>query len=105
MAENAIETAAGLPRKKARRFNRFDSPWLNPRLIAGVIMVGFVALLGFVGPLFWNTNLALVSSSPLNLPPAWIHNETPTPMPTPVATAAATSDDSSNGGFGGAGLG
>ncbi len=88
--------------RKARRFNRFDSPWFNPRLIIGAIMVGFVVLLGLLGPLFWDMNLAHVSSSPLNLPPAWIHREQPTPAATPVATATSTDN---TGGFGAGGLG
>src|SRR5262245_22575510 len=88
-------------RKKASRLNRFDSPWLNTRLVVGAIIVGFVVLMGLLGPLFWNTNLVFTGNSPLNLPPAWIHREQPTPVATPVATAA--SDD--NGGFGAGGLG
>jgi peptide/nickel transport system permease protein len=88
--------------RKAKRFNRFDSPWFNPRLIIGAIMVGFIVLLGLIGPLFWNMNLAHVSSSPLNLPPAWIQRARPTPA-TPAATAVATTD--STGGFGAGGLG
>lgn len=101
VAETSAATA--VPARKKARFNRFDSPWLNPRLIIGVIMVGFVVLLGVLGPLFWNTNLAFTSSSPLNLPPAWIQRAKPTPVATPVATATAASND--NGGFGAGGLG
>ena len=38
--------------KKASRLNRFDSPWLNSKFIAGLCMVGFAVLLGLIGPLF-----------------------------------------------------
>jgi peptide/nickel transport system permease protein len=51
---------------------RWDSPWLNTKLIVGAIMVLGVALLGLIGPLFWDVTLARVASSPLNLPPAWM---------------------------------
>jgi peptide/nickel transport system permease protein len=52
--------------------NRWDSPWLNPKLIGGLLLVMFVVLLGVVGPLFWDITLARVASSPLNLPPVWV---------------------------------
>jgi peptide/nickel transport system permease protein len=55
-----------------RRFNRWDNPWLNRRLLIGVSMIGFVVLTSLIGPLLWNTRLARVASSPLNLPPAWV---------------------------------
>jgi peptide/nickel transport system permease protein len=58
--------------RKAARFNRFDSPWLNPKLLVGSGMVLAVLLLGLLGPLVWDTKLARVGSSPLNLPPAWL---------------------------------
>jgi peptide/nickel transport system permease protein len=48
---------------------RFE--WLNWKLVVGGSMVLFIVLLGLLGPLFWNTKLALASSSPLNMPPAW----------------------------------
>lgn len=58
------------PRKVAR-FNRFDSPWLNPKLLTGVFMVGIVVLLTFLAPLIYDTKLALPASSPQNRPPIW----------------------------------
>jgi peptide/nickel transport system permease protein len=54
------------------RANRWDSPWLNAKLITGLTMVLTVALLGVIGPLFWDVTLARVASSPLNVPPLWI---------------------------------
>lgn len=57
--------------REARRFNRFDNPWLNAKLIAGVILVGGVIALGVFGRYFWDTTLARAASSPLNLPPMW----------------------------------
>ena len=54
------------------RLNRWDSPWLNPKLIAGFILVMFVVLLGVIGPFFWDVTQARVASAPLNLPPIWV---------------------------------
>jgi peptide/nickel transport system permease protein len=67
---------------KAARFNRWDLPWLNPKLIGGVLMVLAVALLGVVGPWFWDITLARVGTSPLNLPPIWDKNA-PVAFPPP----------------------
>lgn len=61
------------PKEVARsRFNRWDSPWLNPKLIAGFVLVMFVVLLGVIGPFFWDVTQARVASAPLNLPPIWV---------------------------------
>lgn len=61
-----------IPEKVARRLNRWDSPWLNPKLIAGFVLVMFVVLLGVIGPLFWDVTQARVASAPLNIPPIWV---------------------------------
>ena len=58
--------------KKTTQLNRWDTPWLNPKLIVGFAMVLSVALLPVVGPLFWDVKQARVASAPLNLPPMWI---------------------------------
>jgi len=44
----------------------------NWALISGLIMFGFVALIGVLGPLFWNTKLARVGSGAIILPPVWL---------------------------------
>lgn len=51
------------------RFNRWDTPWLNKKLLTGVAIIGTILLVGILGRLFWNTDLAFTASSPLNLPP------------------------------------
>lgn len=56
------------------RFNRWDTPWLNPKLIGGVAIIAVLVLAGVVGPLFWNTELAFPRSSPRNLPPVGFEN-------------------------------
>ena len=71
VTEQESTTGQVVTLRAARRFNRFDNPWLNAKLVAGVILVGGVILLGVVGPYFWDTSLARAASSPLNLPPMW----------------------------------
>jgi peptide/nickel transport system permease protein len=46
--------------------------WLNTKLVVGGAMILVVVLIGLIGPLFWDTSLAYVASSPRNLPPAWV---------------------------------
>ncbi len=55
--------------KSMGRFSRWHTPWLNFKLIAGISIISAILLLGLVGRLFWNTDLAFTASSPLNLPP------------------------------------
>lgn len=58
--------------KQMGRFNRWDTPWLNTKLISGVTVIAFVLLFGILGRLFWDTRLALTGKSPLNLPPVGV---------------------------------
>jgi peptide/nickel transport system permease protein len=67
---------ASVPRK-GRRINLWDYPWLNPKLLVGASLVILILLLGLVGPLFWDVTLARVGTSPLNLPPFWLTDQTP----------------------------
>jgi len=64
---DAVEKSA----TRVSGLNRWDSPWLNPKFLTGMGMVLFVALMGVIGPLFWDADLARVASSPQNLPPPW----------------------------------
>jgi peptide/nickel transport system permease protein len=52
--------------------SRRDMSWLNGKLIVGGSMIMIVILFGFIGPFFYNTDLAYVGSSPRNRPPAWV---------------------------------
>ncbi len=54
--------------------NRWDTPWLNPKFVSGLVMVLAVLLMGLVGTRFWPERLSLVASSPLNLPPVWVRD-------------------------------
>ncbi|MEM9952793.1 MAG: ABC transporter permease [Chloroflexota bacterium] len=40
------------------RFNVWDTPWFNVRLISGVVILLAILLLGVVGPLFYDTDKA-----------------------------------------------
>lgn len=60
--------------RKMGRLNRFDNPWFNIKLIVGVILVGSIILMGIVGPMLHNLDLAYVGRSPLNLPPPGFEN-------------------------------
>ena len=85
MTTTTIDPTTAPPASAAAwRFNRWDSPWLNPKLIIGFAMVMSVVLLGTVGPLFWDVTLARVASAPLNLPPVWYH-DAPAFIPPPDA--------------------
>ena len=57
-----------------KRLNKWDTPWLNWKLILGTSIVFLIILLGIVGRLLWNTDLVYVGKSPLNLPPVGFEN-------------------------------
>jgi peptide/nickel transport system permease protein len=40
------------------RFNVWDTPWFNVRLISGAIILLLILVTGLVGPLLWDTELA-----------------------------------------------
>jgi peptide/nickel transport system permease protein len=58
--------------KKRKRISQFDSPWLNWKLIVGVVVIVLAFLLEYIGPLVWDTDMATAASAPLNLPPVWV---------------------------------
>ena len=51
------------------RFNKWDTPWINAKLLAGAGLILVILLMGLVGQIFWDTDLAYTGSAPLNLPP------------------------------------
>jgi len=55
---------------------RWTTVLLNRKLTVGCLMIGAIVLLGLFGRFFWNTELARVASSPLNLPPFWLDGGT-----------------------------
>src|SRR4051794_27798551 len=65
------DAAAPKP-KQMGRFNRWDTPWLNTKLLLGVAIIVTILLFGILGRVFWDTRLALTGKSPLNLPPVGI---------------------------------
>jgi peptide/nickel transport system permease protein len=111
----ATDTAQspGVDKPRRRLINTFDSPWFNPRFLLGSAMVLSVVLMGLLGPLFWDTRMALVASAPLNLPPAWINQAQSAEVLSRVDTARtaqapqaeATAAPTRASGFGAGGLG
>ena len=51
------------------KFNVWDTPWFNLKLILGCVIILSITLMGIIGQFFWDTELAYTGSSPLNLPP------------------------------------
>ena len=51
------------------KFNVWDTPWFNLKLILGCLIILSITLMGIIGQFFWDTDLAYTGSSPLNLPP------------------------------------
>lgn len=60
--------------KKAGFLNTFDNPWLNWKFVGGASIIALVMFLVFLGNIFWDTDLALTASAPLNLPPVGFEN-------------------------------
>jgi peptide/nickel transport system permease protein len=58
--------------KKTYSAGRWDSPWLNRKLLFGLAVFLAVLSIEYVGPLFWDTKLALIGSSPTNVVPIWL---------------------------------
>jgi peptide/nickel transport system permease protein len=56
------------------RFNKWDTPWLNPKMIGGVAILLLLFLSAVVGPRFWDTDLGFARSAPRNLPPVGFVN-------------------------------
>ena len=56
------------------RFNTWDTPWFNSKLLVGVGLILVILLSGMVGRMVWDTDLAFTASSPLNLPPYGLTN-------------------------------
>ncbi|MCS6835283.1 MAG: ABC transporter permease [Anaerolineae bacterium] len=56
------------------RFNRWDTPWLNTKLLSGLGILSAILLIGLIGPLIWDTSLALTRAAPRNLPPVGFTN-------------------------------
>ncbi|WP_228845261.1 ABC transporter permease [Phototrophicus methaneseepsis] len=68
------EAPSGQLTRTMGRFNKWDTPWLNPKLITGASMIAVILLVGIIGRFVWDTNLAYTASSPLNLPPVGFVN-------------------------------
>jgi peptide/nickel transport system permease protein len=69
---SAITAEKDVAVKPRGLLNRWDTPWMNPKLIVGLIVIVFMFALEYIGPLVWDTSMATAASAPLNLPPAWV---------------------------------
>jgi peptide/nickel transport system permease protein len=49
-----------------------NSPWFNGKLFVGAAVLVLFLIGAFLGQIFWDTDMAFVGSSPLNLPPVGI---------------------------------
>jgi peptide/nickel transport system permease protein len=56
------------------RFNKWDTPWLNPKMIIGVSIILLLFLAGIIGPYLYDVELGYARSSPRNLPPVGFEN-------------------------------
>ncbi|MEM1079081.1 MAG: ABC transporter permease [Pseudomonadota bacterium] len=56
------------------RFNRFDNPWFNPKLLWGAGILLVIILGGIIGRMVWDTDLVFTGSTPLKLPPLGFEN-------------------------------
>ncbi len=101
------------PVAETPKVSRWNTPWLNSKLITGLIMVLFILLMSVYGPIIWDVNLARVASSPLNLPPPWApgyrdqvvdplipNDSSAAPTSSPATPATETAPDSSTGSTG-----
>lgn len=71
------DTTGNEPLKRTMgRFNRWDTPWFNPKLLIGLSIIGFVIAIGVIGRLVWDENLAFAASAPANYPPIGFTYET-----------------------------
>lgn len=71
MSEGTLDRVTVLPQASPRA-PRKSSPWLNSKLITGLAVLLLVAAIQFVGPLFWDSKLALIASSKINVVPMWV---------------------------------
>ncbi len=74
-SDDAVSAAeAKAARRRAKRLKRFDSPWMNPKLLTGAGIIVGILLFGLLGRLLWNPDLVFIGSAPLNLPPLGFEN-------------------------------
>jgi len=73
-ADAASAAEAKAARRRARRLRRFDSPWMNPKLLTGLGIIAAILLFGLIGRIVWNPELVYIGSAPLNLPPLGFEN-------------------------------
>jgi len=61
-----------LAKKITPFFKRWHSPWLNGKLLLGLVIFLAMVSIEFVGPLFWDKKLAFMAAAPTNIVPIWV---------------------------------
>ena len=61
-------------RRREKRLKRFDTPWMNPKLLTGAGIIIGILLFGLFGRILWDPDLVFIGSAPLNLPPLGFEN-------------------------------
>jgi len=76
MTETTSTPQANAPasNKAMGRFNVWDTPWFNARLIGGVVILTSILLMGFIGPLLYDTDKASPRSGSPRQAPATFTN-------------------------------
>ncbi len=69
MSLTSTKTPAKAKIRTGWRVDIADSPWLNAKLISGLILVIAIAASSFLGGYVWDLSLARVGSAEANLPP------------------------------------
>ncbi len=72
-------TADSVPKTRERsRLKAWrESPWVNAKLIFGLLILLFIATTEFFGPFIVNPQRALIGSSPTNVVPMWVTDYDP----------------------------
>ncbi|WP_424969827.1 ABC transporter permease [Dinoroseobacter sp. S76] len=74
MTDSVNQQTAEANAAPVSRFNRFDNPWFNPKLLWGVGILLVIILGGIIGRMVWDTDLVFTGSTPLKLPPLGFEN-------------------------------
>ncbi|MEL6308138.1 MAG: ABC transporter permease [Chloroflexota bacterium] len=74
MTNVPVAKTAEKPKNTMGRFNVWDTPWFNIRLISGAIILILILLVGVIGPLFYDTDKASPRSGPPRQAPVGFEN-------------------------------
>lgn len=75
MSESKTAQTSEKPKRTMGRFNVWDTPWFNIRLISGVILLLLILLTGIIGPIFYDTDRAAPRSGGARQAPVGFTNQ------------------------------